>query len=303
VAGVAALVRTEHPGWSGTQVARTVYRAWDRGPRGLDPFYGFGLVDAYAALGGGPQPAAPQPAGDSNEPNEAPKRATPILTSATGTISPEGDEDLYAVDVASPKWFSATVTPPPLSDTVRASELDPWIDVIGPQGQRQLASGVDNTAGRSESVLVPAGTAGRYYLETKSLASARGPYSLSVADARAPAVFADEQRDFPGVSYLRDIALADITGDGRKDVLSAVTDKLMLLPQQAGGGFGQPQWFPLDQNWSYGISQVISTATEPSTSRSPAWRGRRSSTRAPAPSRRGPCCPSRRRPGTWSSPT
>jgi subtilisin family serine protease len=254
-AGVAALVRAQHPGWSGTQIARAIYRAWDRGPRGLDPFYGFGLVDAYAAVGGGTQPAAPQPAGDANEPNEAPKRATPIATSATGTISPEGDEELYAVDVASPKWFTATMTPPPLSNTVRASELDPWIDVIGPQGQRQLASGVDNTPGRSESVLVPAGAAGRYYLETKSLASARGPYSLSVADARAPAVFADEQwRSFPGVSYLRDIALADVTSDGRKDVVSAVTDKLMLLPQQAGGGFGQPQWFPVDQGWSYGIS-------------------------------------------------
>jgi subtilisin family serine protease len=150
VAGVAALVRAQHPAWSGTQIARAIYRAWDRGPRGLDPFYGFGLVDAFAAVGGGAQPAAPQPAGDANEPNEAPKRATPIATSATGTISPEGDEDLYAVDVASPKWFTATMTPPPLSNTVRASEVDPWIDVIGPQGQRQLASGVDNTPGRSE---------------------------------------------------------------------------------------------------------------------------------------------------------
>ena len=137
---------------------------------------------------------------------------------------------------------------------MRASEVDPWIDVIGPQGQRQLASGVDNTAGRPESVLVPAGTAGRYYLETKSLASVRGSYSLAVADAHAPAVFADEQwRSFSGVSYLRDLALADVTGDGRKDVISAVTDKLMLLPQKTGGGFGDPAWFPIDQGWSYGI--------------------------------------------------
>jgi subtilisin family serine protease len=255
VAGIAALVRAEHPDWSVAQVTEHVLRAWDRGPRGLDPFYGLGLVDSLAALGGGLQPAAPQPGGDANEPNGAPKRATPVIAGATGTISPEGDEDLYAVDVATPKWFSATVTPPPLSSSVRASEVDPWIDVIGPQGQRQLASGRHNTAGRRESVLVPAGAAGRYYLETKSVASARGSYSLAVADARAPAVFADEQgRGFPNVSYLRDVEVADVTGDGRKDVLSATVDKLMLLPQQATGGLGDPASVPIDQNWSFGIS-------------------------------------------------
>jgi serine protease len=255
VAGVAALVRAQHPEWSVTRVTQQLLRAWDRGPRGLDRFYGLGVVDAAAALGAATQAPAAQPAGDGNEPNEAPKRATPVGSSATGTISPEGDEDIYAVDVSSPKWFTATMTPPPLSDTVRASEVDPWMDVIGPKGQRQLASGVDNTPGRPESLLVPAGTAGRYYLETKSLASARGPYSIAVADAHAPAVFGDEQwRSFPGVSYLRDLALADVTGDGRKDAISAVTDQLMLLPQKAGGGFGDPARFPIDQGWSFGLA-------------------------------------------------
>src|SRR5439155_121155 len=83
--------------------------------------------------------------------------------------------------------------------------------------------------------------AGRYYADVSSVASARGPYSVTLADARAPALFDAEQwRSFSGVTFLRDIKLADITGDGRKDVLSAVTDKLMLLPQQASGGFGDP---------------------------------------------------------------
>jgi subtilisin family serine protease len=255
VAGIAALVRTEHPGWGVAKVTQEMLRGWDRGPRGLDPFYGLGLVDAYAALGGGRQPAAPQPPGDGNEPDGAPKRATPILTSAAGTFSPEGDKDVYAVDVGAPRWFSATVTPPPLSPSLRASEVDPRLDVIGPQGQRQIGSAIDNTAGRRESVLVPAGTAGRYFLETTSIASARGTYSLTVADAQAPAVFADEQgRDFPGVEYIRDVAVADVTGDGRKDVLSATTTHLMLLPQRATGGLGDPTWFPMDQNWSFGVA-------------------------------------------------
>src|SRR4029450_10413637 len=58
VAGVAALVWAQHPGWSQGQVAAQILRAWDRGPRGLDPFYGLGLVDAYAA--GGPPLREPQ---------------------------------------------------------------------------------------------------------------------------------------------------------------------------------------------------------------------------------------------------
>ena len=77
VAGVVALVRAQHPEWSVTRVTQQVLRAWDRGPRGLDPYYGLGLVDAASALGAATQAPAAQPAGDANEPNEAPKRATP----------------------------------------------------------------------------------------------------------------------------------------------------------------------------------------------------------------------------------
>src|SRR5215212_511269 len=254
VAGVAALVWAQHPAWTEGEVAKQVLRAWDRGPRGIDPYYGLGLLDAAAAVGATEQSPAAQPAGDGNEPNGATKRATAITSSASGTISPEGDQDDFAVDIGAPKWFSVTVTPPQLAQAVRASEVDPVLSVLGPRGEHVAASD-DNTPGRREAALVPAASAGRYYSEVSSLASARGPYSVAVADAAAPAVFDDEQwRSFPGVDYLRDLKLADITGDGRKDAISVATDKLMLLPQEAAGGFGQPQWFPIDQSWSYGIS-------------------------------------------------
>ena len=61
VSGVAALVRAQHPGWSPGQIeARLAETAQDRGPAGHDSFYGHGLLDAYAALGGPPQaPATP----------------------------------------------------------------------------------------------------------------------------------------------------------------------------------------------------------------------------------------------------
>ena len=187
VAGIAALVRSQHPEWGPAQVVKEVLRAWDRGPRGLDPYYGFGLVDAAAAVGGASQPPAAQPGGDPNEPNGVTKRATPVTTAANGTISPEGDHDVYAVDVSQPKWFSATVTPQTLSPTVRASEVDPQIEGIGPGGERlRLGSGAENTVGRREALLLPAATAGRYYLDVSSQASARGSYSIAVADANAP---------------------------------------------------------------------------------------------------------------------
>src|SRR5919204_1909578 len=157
VAGIVALVRAQHPEWSQAQVVKQVLRGWDRGPRGLDPYYSLGLADAAAAVGGAGQPPAAQPGGDSNEPNGVLKRATTVATSATGTISPEGDQDFYAVDVPSPKWFSATVTPQALSPTIRASEVDPQIDAIGTGGAHvRLGSGVENTVGRREAVLVPA---------------------------------------------------------------------------------------------------------------------------------------------------
>jgi subtilisin family serine protease len=259
VAGVAALVWAQHPEWSQAQVAAQVLRAWDRGPRGLDPFYGLGLVDAYAAIGAATQAPAAQPVGDANEPNGVPKRATSIAASATGTISPEGDEDVFAVDVAAPKWFSATVTPPALSETVRASEVDPVVEALGPKGER-LARGVENTVGRRESALVPAASAGRYFVDVKSQASSRGSYSIAVTDARAPALFDGEQwRGFPNVTDLRDIAAADLTGDGRKDVITTAVDdttdpyKLMVLPQRATGGLGDPASFSVDLGWAIGL--------------------------------------------------
>ena len=125
VAGVVALVRAQHPGWPQVEVVKQVLRAWDRGPRGLDRFYGLGLVDAAAATGTAQQPPAPQPAGDANEPNGGAKRATPVAAASSGTISPEGDQGDFAVDVAAPKWFSFTVTPHSLGSSVWASEVDP----------------------------------------------------------------------------------------------------------------------------------------------------------------------------------
>ena len=64
-------------------MTQQVLRAWDRGPRGLDPFYGLGLVDAAAALGAATQAPAAQPAGDANEPLARPRHAQRERTDGT----------------------------------------------------------------------------------------------------------------------------------------------------------------------------------------------------------------------------
>lgn len=54
VAAAAALVKAQHPDYSPAHVtARLLQTAADLGRRGTDPYFGHGLVDVYAALGGG----------------------------------------------------------------------------------------------------------------------------------------------------------------------------------------------------------------------------------------------------------
>lgn len=61
VAGVAALVIEEHPGWSPEQVEDQITStAKDLGVTGRDPYYGWGLVDAAAAVGAAASSPAPQ---------------------------------------------------------------------------------------------------------------------------------------------------------------------------------------------------------------------------------------------------
>jgi hypothetical protein len=60
VAGAAALVFAKHPTWSPDQVAnRLTATAEDRGLPGRDPEYGYGVLDAAAAVGAAAPPPAP----------------------------------------------------------------------------------------------------------------------------------------------------------------------------------------------------------------------------------------------------
>ena len=101
VAGVAALVRNKWPTFTPEQVeARLKELSRDAGPRGTDPYYGAGILDAYRVLGGGW--AADFPA---NEPdyNDETARAPQLPDLALGGLSTggsieiEGDVDWYLV--------------------------------------------------------------------------------------------------------------------------------------------------------------------------------------------------------------
>ena len=72
VAGCASLVLAAHPGYSPTQVERALKEtATDLGAGGFDNEYGYGKVNAYAAVSGEqpePEPRDPEPGGDWDPP-------------------------------------------------------------------------------------------------------------------------------------------------------------------------------------------------------------------------------------------
>ncbi len=118
VAGVAALVRNKWPSFTPAQVmARLKATARDAGPRGTDPYYGAGILDAYYALGGKWTTDFAQGVADKND---QPARAGELIAgvAVSSTISVEGDVDWYKlptdyahdvrIDVTGPMFDSGT---------------------------------------------------------------------------------------------------------------------------------------------------------------------------------------------------
>ncbi|MET9268869.1 S8 family serine peptidase [Kribbella sp. NPDC003557] len=128
VSGVAALVRNKWPSLTPDQViARLKATARDSGPRGLDPYYGSGVVDAYHALGG---PWAPDFAPGIPDADDQPVRATSIELQqrASGNIGTEGDVDWYKM--TSTYWdICISVTMPEYDSAAYAQNLAPVVSV------------------------------------------------------------------------------------------------------------------------------------------------------------------------------
>jgi subtilisin family serine protease len=181
VAGVAALVRAVNPTFTREQVeARMRSSAIDRGPDGIDDYYGWGLVDAYAAVGGRTA-ASPPISSDALEPTDVPDRAVAIDTGASATISPEGDVD----------WFSATatgvgrltITVDPTTDSsggLGAQTLD--AEITGWSSTLQLlGTSADGLPDATVTLDTPV-TAGTYFFRVANRASTRSPGPPSTPD-------------------------------------------------------------------------------------------------------------------------
>ena len=182
VAGVAALLRERHPAWAWDKVAYELVRtAHDAGPAGVDDAYGFGLVDAAAALDVGSHGAISTPgvSGDASDLPASPRLIT-AGTSLTEGLRVELDQDWFAFDVATaPAGAGITVTPPALGMN-RAAEMDPVIELYGPGGGL-IATADAAGAGDPETIETNLG-AGRHLLKVANFAASVSPadYGLRV---------------------------------------------------------------------------------------------------------------------------
>jgi subtilisin family serine protease len=182
VAGVAALLRERHPAWGWNRVAYELVRtARDAGPAGVDDAYGFGIVDAAAALDVGPHGtvAAPNLTGDTSDLPSSP-RVIPVGTGITEGLRLELDQDWFAFDVPATAGAGITVTPPAFGGGNRAGEMDPVIEVYGPGGG--LVASADATlVGEPETIAANVGP-GRHLLKVVNYAASTSPadYGLRV---------------------------------------------------------------------------------------------------------------------------
>jgi type VII secretion-associated serine protease mycosin len=126
VTGIAALVKNKWPSWTPVQIAaRIKATARDAGPRGADPYYGYGNVDAYAALGGRwtTDFSISTPDG-----NDQPARAVALTSGTSSTINTEGEVDWFKVASATARNLTVKLTGPVYDYDVPAN-IGPRVDV------------------------------------------------------------------------------------------------------------------------------------------------------------------------------
>jgi serine protease len=242
VSGVAALVRNKYPTLTPAQVmARLKATARDAGPRGIDRYYGAGILDAYAALGGRWAADFTGPASDGND---LPAQAVPVTIDGnwiSGAIDTEGDIDWYSLDSATARnvWF--TVGGKEYNSETFAQNFGPVLTIydksLKPLGFEQTPLPPTNEDGSEHpqelstgvSVSLPAGTS---YVAVRSYNGSRTsrPYTLTIANwdeghtskvdsfwvrDAAPAHLASgvALNVAPSVTFARDMATATINTD------------------------------------------------------------------------------------------
>ncbi|GAA3449753.1 FG-GAP-like repeat-containing protein [Dactylosporangium matsuzakiense] len=250
VAGVAALMRANNAALTPAQLIATIKAtARDAGPRGLDPYYGAGLLDAFAAVGGAWAPELPLPALGANEPNDVPARATVFTGSATGTIGVEGDVDWYRFDSTAAQSVSVRVTPAG-NDVNFAQNLDALVEVYD-HDLRVVGTANAATSGGVENVYVTLGV-GTYYVAVRNSNGAADTRSYTLAVVAVPSTVLADFYALPVPAGLKTVAAGDVTGDGRTDVVavtgttaqSADARKLLVFAQGRYGALARPAMYP-----------------------------------------------------------
>ena len=197
VAAAAALVRTKNPSWTPAQVVDRLKRtAQDRGYRGLDHAYGFGLLDASAAVGGTASAGVPTPARDASEPNGWSWAGTSIGHSQTrtGTISPEGDVDWYLLANDASRTITITVTPP-FDPDAPVTAMDPIVQVYSTGAEpTEIAYRDDNFLDQPEVVSFSA-VAGTYRVRVSNYHGTVSPGAYTITTTAGGVPEADDSND------------------------------------------------------------------------------------------------------------
>ena len=257
VAGTAALVRAKHPGWTQSQVTAQIRNtARDVGPPGVDAAFGHGIVDPLAALDG--PPAAPHPAlrDSMDEPNDTPATATPLALNTThaARIMPETDQDWYDVNFPDPGWYLISV---PTGTQALDHFMDPLVELYDANGAFESSQFL--TGG---GLVVPIESAGHHLVRVTNIGGDTTSYTIAVSATTPPLGF-----DFPVEIDLgtaaTDAAIADVTGDGRNDVLfdfakttspSPFANTLAVLDQLPDRTFAAGQILSLDAGSGTGLT-------------------------------------------------
>lgn len=179
VSAVAALVIAQHPDWTPSRVRTQLEEtAQDRGAQGVDPYYGHGLLDAYAALGGPAQAAAIAPGRDNLEPNDTPAEANTLFGPTTATISPEGDVDWYAARIRRQCNITFQVDGAPFNSHL-GPNFRPLLRLY--DEDLNLLETRDAVAAGQRVRLEARLPTGRYYLRVANNGGARSPGTYSVS--------------------------------------------------------------------------------------------------------------------------
>lgn len=247
VSGAAALVVAHSPALTPAAVEqRLVSTATDAGPRGIDPYYGRGVLDAaaavtaadtYPAAPGVPLDRAPTDPGGSDD-TRATARSLPGGGS-TATLSPEGDVDWYRVDAPSAGWYvvQVDITPTPGVGVQLVAD----VEVRNAAGD--IVASASTGGNPTAQAFVPVPAAGTFYVEISEAdgAISTDTYTITAAPGTAPP-FTRTHQSTPPDTYDGPIAVGDVTGDGRADAVSAPLQgsALDVYAGQAGGTVAAP---------------------------------------------------------------